>query len=87
MLTIDRSGSGQAENMTKRRSIRVRDRRGHISLRILLDRWSAEIFINGGEQVMSVTFFTPLTAQDISFSSEGSAILDVTAYKINRKEA
>ena len=82
VLTIDRSGSGQAENMTKRRSIRVRDRRGHISLRILLDRWSAEIFINGGEQVMSVTFYTPLTARDISFSSEGSAILDVTAYKI-----
>ena len=82
VLTIDRSGSGQAETMTKRRSIRVRDRRGHISLRILLDRWSAEVFINGGEQAMSVTFYTPLTAQDISFSSEGSAILDVTAYKI-----
>ena len=82
VLTIDRSGSGQAENMTKRRSIRVRDRRGHISLRMLLDRWSAEIFINGGEQVMSVTFYTPLTARDISFSSEGSAILDVTAYGI-----
>lgn len=87
VLTIDRSGSGQAGSMTKRRSIRVRDRRGHISLRILLDRWSAEIFINGGEQVMSVTFYTPLTARDISFSSEGSAILDVTAYRIDRKEA
>ena len=87
VLTIDRSASGQAGNMTKRRSIRVRDRRGHISLRILLDRCSPAMFIYGGEQVMSVTFYTSLTARDISFSSEGSAILDVTAYRIDRKEA
>lgn len=81
VLTVDRSRSGQPEEITKRRSIRIRDRQGSVSLRILLDRWSAEVFINGGEQVMSVTYYTPMEAQDITFSAEGSALLDVTAYK------
>lgn len=81
ILSIDRSNSWQSEEITKRRSIRVRNRGGHIDLRILLDRWSAEIFINGGEQVMSATFYTPLDAQDITFSAEGTAGLDVTAYR------
>ena len=82
VLTVDRSRSGQSDEITKRRSIRVRDRSGIISLRILIDRWSAEVFINGGEQVMSLTYYTPLEAQGITFSAEGSAIVDLTAYEL-----
>lgn len=82
VLTVDRSRSGQSDEITKRRSIRVRDRSGKISLRILIDRWSAEVFINGGEQVMSLTYYTPLEAQGITFSAEGSAIVDLTAYEL-----
>jgi beta-fructofuranosidase len=85
VVTIDRSMSGQNEEMTKRRSIRVRERRGTISLRILIDRYSAEVFINGGEQVMSATYYTPLEAEGITFSAEGSAIVDISAYQLGRK--
>lgn len=83
ILTVDRSRSGQTEEITKRRSIRVRNRAGVLNLRVLLDRWSAEIFINGGEQVMSVTYHTPLDAAGISFRSDGRAALDITAHKIS----
>jgi beta-fructofuranosidase len=82
ILTIDRSRSGQSDEITKRRSIRVRRRGGSLDLRILLDRWSAEIFINGGEQVMSVTYHTPPEAETISFRSEGKAVLDISSHKI-----
>ena len=82
LLSIDRSRSGQPDNITKRRTVRVRNRAGELDLRILLDRWSAEIFINGGEQVMSVTFYTPLDADDISFSAEGRLTLDITKNRI-----
>lgn len=85
ILTIDRSNSGQPDNYTKRRSIRVRNRGGALSLRILLDRWSAEVFINGGEQVMSTTFYTPLAADGITFSADGSAAIDITKYTITGK--
>lgn len=82
VITIDRKDSGQAENITRRRSIRVGNHEGSISLRILLDRWSAEIFVNNGREVLSVTYYTPLEADRISFSAYGSAIMDVKAYTI-----
>lgn len=82
ILSIDRGNSGQPDNITRRRTIRVRKRGGRIDLRILLDRWSAEVFINGGEQVMSATFYTPLEAQDITFGAEGIAELDVTEHRL-----
>lgn len=85
ILTIDRGNSGQPDNYTKRRSIRVHNRSGRLDLRLLLDRWSAEVFINGGEQVMSVTFYTPLDADGISFSTEGAAQMDITRFALNIK--
>jgi len=80
LVTIDRSRSGQSGDITAMRCTRASYEGGKLSLRILLDRWSAEIFINGGEQVMSLTFYTPLEADGISFSAEGSVLMDVTAY-------
>ena len=88
VITIDRSHSGQDSSIPAKRTVRVRDRRGllkrkgRIGLRILIDRWSAEVFINGGEQVMSVTFYTDLSAENIMFRAEGNAEMDVTAYRI-----
>ena len=82
VMTIDRSRSGQREGMTKERTIRVNGRPGELNLRILLDRRSAEIFINGGEQVMSVTFDTGLQAEGISFLAKGAVKMDILKYEI-----
>ena len=56
--------------------------RGKISFRLVLDRYSAEIFINGGEKVMSATLSTPLEAEDITFRARGKLKMNVTAYKL-----
>ena len=85
LLTIDRSRSGQWSAMTARRSSRIRYDRGTLDLRILIDKWSAEVFVNGGEQALSLTCYTPLEAQDIAFTADGSVSLDMTAYKIGKK--
>ncbi len=82
IVTIDRSHSGQKDNITRKRSIRVRDRRGSISLRLLIDRWSTEVFINGGEQAISITYYTELAASDITFRSEGKALADICAWQM-----
>ena len=84
LITIDRSRSGQCSRITARRSSRVAYNEGRLSLRILIDKWSAEIFVNGGEQVLSLTYYTPSEAEGISFSADGSAIMDLTSYKIQR---
>ena len=83
VITIDRSRSGQDESIPARRTIRVRDRGGRLSLRLLLDRWSAEAFINDGEQVMSATYYTDLSAQVILFRADGDSETDITAYTIS----
>ena len=82
LITIDRSHSGQCSEMTARRSYRAKYSYGSLSLRILIDKWSAEVFVNGGEQVMSLTYYTPPEADGISFSAEGSVQMDVTAYQL-----
>lgn len=85
LLSIDRGASGQPDYLTRRRTIRVRNRGGELDLRILLDRWSAEVFINGGEQVMSSTFYTPQDADEITFDADGKVSLEVTKYSITGK--
>lgn len=82
VITIDRSNSGQSDEISKRRPSGVYCPDGHIRLRILLDRWSAEVFVNNGETVISATYYTDPDAQDITFRADGKVKMDVTAYKI-----
>ena len=76
----------QAKSIPARRTIKVSDRRGRLSLRIILDKWSAEIFINDGEQTMSLTFYTDLSAEEIRCRAEGEALMDMTAYTLAESE-
>ena len=82
LLTVDRSESGQCAEITARRSVRVRDRGGELFIRVLLDKWSAEVFVNGGEQTLSLTYYTPPEADGIVFAAEGSLYMDITSYNM-----
>jgi beta-fructofuranosidase len=82
VVTVDRSHSGQPDNISGKRTIRIRDRKGCLSIRMLIDRWSAEIFINNGEQVMSMTYYTDLSAEGIEFLADGTVTMDAVAYKL-----
>ena len=42
-----------------------------------MDRNSIEIFVNDGEQTVTSTIYTPVSADRISFESVGLAIVDV----------
>ena len=84
LITIDRGRSGQCSEIISRRSYRAAYADGSLSLRILIDRWSAEIFVNGGEQVMSLTYYTPVDAEGITFSADGTIAMDIVAYHIQK---
>jgi beta-fructofuranosidase len=60
----------------------VRNQGGEIKLRILLYRFSAEIFVNDGEQALTMTFYTPQTADGISFECSGNALVSVEKYDL-----
>ena len=50
--------------------------------RMILDRFSVEVFINDGEQVMSAVLYTDLAAEGISFFADGKVKMDVVKYAL-----
>ena len=53
---------------------------------MILDRFSIEVFINDGEQVMTATILTDTDAQGISFEADGQAVMDITKYSLFAEE-
>jgi len=82
VLTFDRTHSGLKKDTISTRSMKAGSKNGVLSLRILIDRYSVEIFANDGEQVMTSLIYTPFTAAQISFAGNGKTYLDVTKYDI-----
>ena len=73
VLKIDRKFSGSERALVHQRSCLVNGDANELKLRVILDRFSAEVFINDGEQVMSAVIFTEQEAKGISFFAEGAA--------------
>ena len=82
ILRIDRKFSGSRRAYIHQRRCLVPNRNGEIKLRMILDRFSAEVFINDGEQTVTATIFTDLNATDISFIVDGEAVMDVEKYDL-----
>lgn len=81
-VCFDRTNSGFRYNIVSVRKAPVQDHHGSLQIRIVMDRFSVEIFINQGEQVMSSCLYTPQEAAGISFESEGTVWMDVEKYEI-----
>ena len=81
-LRLSRTHAGFNRDFVHERKCLVRDRNGEIKIRIILDRFSAEVFVNDGEQALTMTFYTPQTADGISFECTGNAMVSVEKYEI-----
>ena len=82
-VSVDRTGSGFPYDIVNRRSIPVRLIEGTLRLRILLDRYSLELFINDGEQAASFVLYSPEDAEEIRFRSIGRTVIDAEQYAMN----
>ena len=82
ILKIDRKFSGSRRAYIHQRRSLVNIREGNLKLRIILDRFSAEVFVNDGEQVMTATFYTDPAADGISFFADGKVRMDVVKYDL-----
>ncbi len=82
ILKIDRKFSGSRKAVIHQRRSRVRSENGHLKLRMILDRFSAEIFINDGEQVMTAVIQTVQEADGISFFADGEVKMDIVKYAL-----
>lgn len=84
-VEFDRNSSGMVRDVVCSRKMKADAPDGCLKLRILLDRFSAEIFADGGRHVMSSTFYTPLDAEEIVFEVQGKANVTVEKYDIERQ--
>ena len=84
IVKIDRKHSGSRRAIVHQRRCRVSGNKGSITLRLILDRYSMELFINNGEQVMSMVVLTDIKAEGISFRGVGELLMDVEMYELKR---
>lgn len=82
MLKIDRKFSGSRRAIIHQRRSQVNRDGGKLKLRIILDRFSAEIFVNDGEQVLTAIVYTEQEADGISFYAEGMVHMDIVKYDL-----
>lgn len=82
ILKIDRKFSGSRRAIINQRRSLVNAHDGELRLRVILDRYSAEVFVNDGEQVLSATIYTDLSAEGISFFADGKVEMDVVKYQL-----
>lgn len=82
ILKVDRKFSGSRRAIIHQRRSLINHDEGKLKLRIVLDRFSVEVFVNDGEQVMTAAIDTLQTAKGISFFADGDVIIDVVKYDI-----
>lgn len=55
---------------------------GELKLRIIMDRYNIELFVNDGKQAASAAIYTPLDAKSISFSYDVTVLMDAIKYDL-----
>ena len=81
-IEFDRTYSGMRRDYVSQRKIKIDNPQSTLNLRLILDKYSAELFINDGCQTFSTTFYTPLEADEIVFRCDGKAILNIEKFDI-----
>ena len=80
-IRVDRSRSGFPHDIVNVRDFSI-NAHEELKLRVILDRYSLELFVNDGEQAASFVLYTPVTADSISFFADGAALIDVEKYDL-----
>ncbi len=82
ILKIDRTYSGVRRSVMNSSECYAGQKDGTISLRILMDRFSVEVFADDGVHVMTMAYFTPLCAEGISFEAKGAVNMKICKYTL-----
>ena len=69
--------------MAATRSLYAGDGSGKLKLRIILDKYSVEIFVNDGQSALTSLIVTPQEADGIHFLSEGEVDFSAYCWELN----
>ena len=81
-VKIDRTRSGLPYDIVHTRSFLIPPEGEEIKFRIILDRFSLEVFVNDGAVAASAVIYTPQEADAITFEAGGLALIDVEKYEL-----
>lgn len=82
ILKIDRKFSGSRRAIIHQRRSKVNSEGGRLKLRMILDQFSVEVFVNDGEQVLTTTMYTEKEADGISFFADKAVRMNVVKYDL-----
>jgi len=82
MITFDRSHSGLHKDVQCIRKMKVDPFGKEIEIRILMDKYTIEMFIDGGKYAMSSLIYTDLAFDKIDFDTDGQVGLVIEKYDI-----
>ncbi len=82
ILKVDRKFSGSRRAIIHQRRCLVNSANGRLKLRIILDRFSVEVFVNDGEHVLTATIYTEQEAEGVSFFADGNVKMDIVKYDL-----
>lgn len=85
-IRLDRTKSGIMFSSLSLREFYVDDNQGEIKLRIVMDKYSMELFVNDGRQAASMKIDTPLVASEITFSSSQPVKMDVEYHSFDESK-
>lgn len=83
VVKVDRKFSGSRRALVHQRRAEISSKNGYLKARFILDKYSIEIFLEDGRQVMSTTIQTDLDAKNITFSAVGEVRMNVVKYELN----
>ena len=81
-LVFDRSRGGSRRDIPHTRHVRAEAKDGKLTLRLLMDKESIELFINGGERVLTSLIPTPLSADGITLAADAPLRISVEAHPL-----
>ena len=81
-LVFDRSHGGSHRDIAHTRHVPAEVRDGRLTLRLLMDKESVELFINDGERVVTSLIPTPMEAAGVTFAADAPVDLRVEAHHL-----
>ena len=82
IFKMDRKSAGSCRAIVHERECKISTNNGNLKMRIIMDRFSVEAFINDGEQAMSFTIYTDQKAEGISFFADGFVKMNIVKYDL-----
>ena len=83
-LVFDRSHGGSHRDIAHTRHVKAEVQDGKLTLRLLMDKESVELFINNGERVVTSLIPTPLEADEITFAADAPIRMAVEAHHLGK---